>query len=189
MDNIFNESQDNLIGRFSTLIILMFVYYAISYYGLLKCNFNCQNLPNFSVIVLLIIFHIGQVIWLRKIHEDELTIWCVLIAFGPVAAYLGILKYYEYMRKQQAQQMNLMLYQMQQQNQPQQIPQQSQPQPQLQQQQQQPQSLVHPPTSVPNPAIQIPVAQNTNPETPMYTDYISQHSWVGKPQPFSLSPF
>ena len=96
----------------------LFVYYAVTYYGLLKYHLQCHNIPNVGTLILLIVFHIAQVILIKKFHSEERRTCAWVTVFLPVFLYLCILKYYDYMRKEQSKKMNMLLYQMQQQNQP-----------------------------------------------------------------------
>ena len=118
MDNIFNESESNYFHRFSVMIISLFVYYAITYYGLLKYHLQCLNLPHFTTLIIIIVFHLVQVVAVKKLHDDGKYFWTWTVILLPVFLYIIVLRYYDYMRKQQANKLNLMLYQMQQQNQP-----------------------------------------------------------------------
>ena len=97
----------------------------VTYYGLLLRNGTytsmrtmCYSLPGFTTIIILIVFHIVQIVTIKKLHDDEKWIWAWVLVFAPVLLYLIFLKYTEYYRKQQSKNMNFMMYQMQQQNQP-----------------------------------------------------------------------
>ena len=118
MDNIFDEPETNYFHRFSVMIICLFIYYAVTYYGLLKYHLQCVNLPHFTTLIILIIFHLAQVIAIKKLHNEQQWFWTWIVILVPVFLYIVVLRYYDYMRKQQANKLNFMLYQMQQQNQP-----------------------------------------------------------------------
>jgi uncharacterized membrane protein YhaH (DUF805 family) len=189
MENIFNEDDDTVFHRFSTITLCLFIYHIITYYGILKYHMKCQNLPNFYVILLLIIFHIIQVIMIKKLHDEEQWIWMWILVIGPMFFYVCVMHYYDYLKKEQSKRINLMLYQMQQQNQPTLLTQ--------AQQQPPPNGLYTDPNSplvqnylnVPpqnlNP-VQMNAIMNSN-DIPAYGDYVSQFNSMNMAQPFNKS--
>ena len=158
LSNIFDEKEENVMQRLSMIFLSLFVFYIVTYYGLLRFHLGCYNFPGYLTLIVVILFHIIQVVIIKKLHDDEqfIYIWVILVA--PVLIYLIFLKYSEYHRRQQAKQMNYMMYQMQQQNQPQMYPPpqmvpqtQSASPPQMMPQMQQMgmQSFQYPPTATP----------------------------------------
>ena len=210
LGNAFDETEPILMHRFSTLIIAVFAYYAMIYYGAVKYTLNCPNIPNYSSIILLIGFHIVQVVILFKLHQDENTFWAVIVAFGPVFLWLVMMKYNKYQKQQQTERMTQMLYQLQQNNQPniatsgfpippqQPIPQQMSqnflPSPPVQQiiPSQLDNVLQTPPQNLTNSQMQ--TIMNSN-QIPGYGDYVHTYNPVTNrlpqqySQPYSLSPF
>lgn len=189
MENIFDEPEENYFHRFSIMIIVLFVYYAITYYGLLKYHLKCLNLPDFTTIIILIIFHLIQVIAIKKLHSDEQWIWVWVLIILPVFLYIIILRYYDYMRKNQADKLNLMLYQMQQQNQPI-VPSNVQFQPQQNTTPPMPQFPAQMPT---NPLMQQQMMANQSAsnmmDMPAYGDYVSQYNSINQPMMNMAQPF
>lgn len=116
--NIFEEENDEFFGRFSTMVIILFAYYAVSYYGILYFNMKCQNLPSFTVVLLLIVLHIAQVAWLKQCFEGGNTTAAWLLIFVPALVLVLTFRYLDNQKKEQNKRLNLMLYQMQQQQQP-----------------------------------------------------------------------
>lgn len=168
--NFFNENESNLLHRFSIIMCALFIYYAVTYYGLLKYHLQCHNIPNLGTLMLLIIFHIVQVVIVKKLHAEDRRTCAWITVFLPVFLYLCILKYYDYMRKEQAKKMNMMLYQMQQQNQPI-LP------PVTQQLSNNPMDVQQMMQMNPN---GMPMNQ-MNPEFPAYGDYVSQFNSMNQP--------
>ena len=92
-DNFFDEPQEQIIERFSTLMLLLFVYYVVTYYGLLKYKCGATNLPSVTTIGMLMIMHVAQVMLLFHLHQLE-NMWMIIIcAFGPVLLVMLYRKY------------------------------------------------------------------------------------------------
>lgn len=190
MDNIFDEPESNYFHRFSIMMIACFIYYAITYYGLLKYHLQCLNLPNITTLLILIVFHLAQVVAVKKLHDEGKYFWTWTVILLPVFLYVIVLKYYDYMRKQQANKLNLMLYQMQQQNQPmlnhnvQFQPQQNSTPPNTNM------MTVNTAQGAPmNPPMYNQMSQPMMTDMPVYGDYVSQFNSINQPMMNMAQPY
>ncbi len=92
-DNFFGEVEDEYMQRFSTLMFIVFIYYSVTYYLLLRYQLNIINLPSLWVIVALIVFHICQTGYLFQLHAEEKTWLLIAVAFAPVLLFMCWRKY------------------------------------------------------------------------------------------------
>lgn len=119
--NFFDEEEENIYQRFSTIVFGIFALYLTAYYGILRYYLKCPNMPSWTTVIAIIVFHIAQIVILRRFHNENKMLWCLIIGFAPIVLYLMFSKYYEHMKTEEAKKINLMMYQLQQQNQPNQM--------------------------------------------------------------------
>lgn len=113
IQNIFEEEEEVIYERFSFVVLVMIVYYAIAYYGIAGLPFSKVH---FVLIVLAL--HVVQIAFVYKFwcEGQTMIMWAIVIL--PMFLYLFAIKYRQHMKKKKASQMNQMLYQMQQGKQP-----------------------------------------------------------------------
>lgn len=111
--NPFDESEEAFYERFSFVLLIMLAYYAVSYYGL-----TGLPLQKIHIVICLLIAHVVQITLVRKLWIEQQTILMWAVIFVPMFLYLFLIKYKQHMKRKKALNMNQMLYQMQQQNQP-----------------------------------------------------------------------
>jgi len=109
LTNLFDENESYVLERFSTVIIFVFVYYAMSYYFLNKSpEEECLKYPALSKVVALLIFHVVHIVILRQLFEQEKTSIMWLVAILPLFLYLLYRKYEEYNKREQDKKMKAM---------------------------------------------------------------------------------
>jgi len=101
LTNLFDENESYVLERFSTVIIFVFIYYAMSYYFLNKSTEDeCLKYPALSKVVALLIFHVVHIVILRQLFEQEKTSMMWLVAILPLFLYLLYRKYEEYNKRE-----------------------------------------------------------------------------------------
>lgn len=96
--NIFNEEQDGIVQKFSTVIVFVFIYYALSYYFILS---NPITKPHVAYMLMMIIIHIIHIILLKFFHSREEFSYMWIVAILPLVLYLCFSKYKMYNKKKE----------------------------------------------------------------------------------------
>ena len=113
INNIFEESQQVIWQRLSTILIFTFIYYQLGYYILLKNNAKCDNLPQLNTIIFILVFHIIQVIVLFNLLNEEKYFYMWLVSITPLLIYVLYRNYMKNKQREEAQKLQYMLYQLQ----------------------------------------------------------------------------
>ena len=117
--NIFDEQEDGVCDRFSSVIFVLFGYFIICYWVIMRNMYRCNHLPDLPYILLLIVLHIGHIFILKWLFNKQgVSALLILAAFGPMILFIIFCKYVENSKKTNATRLQQMLYQMQQANQP-----------------------------------------------------------------------
>lgn len=116
--NIFDEEEDNIFTRFSSVVFFVFIYYSLSYYFLINNKDKCLQKPKFINIFILIILHIIHVIVLKVLHNNELYSYMWILAILPLILFMFYNKYEENRMKREKEKMDKMYEQFKHQQQP-----------------------------------------------------------------------
>ena len=117
--NIFDEREEGLCERFSSIVFVLFAYFMICYWVIMKNLYKCTHLPDLPYILIIIVLHIAHIFVLKWLFNKQgVSLVLVLAAFGPMILFIIFCKYMENSKKTTATRLQQMLYQMQKQNQP-----------------------------------------------------------------------
>lgn len=117
--NIFDEQEEGVCDRFSSVVFVLVGYFFICYWFIMKSMYRCNHLPELPYILLIIILHIGHVFALKWLFNKQgVSALLVIAAFGPMVLFIIFCKYIENSKKNNATRIQQMLYQMQKANQP-----------------------------------------------------------------------
>lgn len=94
--DIFEENEDNIFFRFSSILLFIYIYYSLSYYFLLD---NTINKPHIFFIIILLILHLIHIIILKILYKNDLQIYAWLLAMIPLVFYLLYTKYRDIVKK------------------------------------------------------------------------------------------
>ena len=111
--NIFNEEEEGVVQKFSTVIVFVFIYYALSYYFILS---NPITKPHVSYMLIMIIMHIIHIILLKFFHSREQFSYMWITAILPLVIYLCFSKYKMYNKRKEDEKKKEMYETLQQQN-------------------------------------------------------------------------
>jgi len=96
--NMFNEEEDFIGHKFSSVLLFVFLYYSLSYYFLLNEN-GCLKKPHISYVVIMLILHIIHIILLKFFHTREEHMYMWIVAIVPLLLYLIYSKYQSHISK------------------------------------------------------------------------------------------
>lgn len=93
--NLFNEEEEFIGNKFSSVLLFIFLYYSLSYYFLLKTPIQK---PHISKVMIMLILHIIHIILLKFFHQrgDYMYMW--ILAIIPLVLYLLYSKYQKYIQ-------------------------------------------------------------------------------------------
>ena len=107
--NLFNEEEDFIANKFSTVLLFIFLYYSLSYFFLMKSPIQK---PHISKVMIMLILHIIHIILLKFFHQkgDYMYMW--ILAIVPLVLYLLYTKYQNHLKQKEEQKMKQMYAQM-----------------------------------------------------------------------------
>jgi len=92
--DIFEEFENNIFQRFSSIILFVYLYYSLSYYFISDTKINK---PHIFFILILLILHLIHIITLKILHKNNLVTYSWILAIVPLVFYLLYTKYKERM--------------------------------------------------------------------------------------------
>ena len=98
--NMFNEEEDFIGHKFSSILLFVFLYYSLSYYFLLNEN-GCLKKPHISKVVIMLILHIIHIILLKFFHTRDEHMYMWIVAIVPLLIYLIYTKYQAHISKKE----------------------------------------------------------------------------------------
>lgn len=98
--NIFEEYEDNVLLRFSSILLFIYIYYSLSYYFLTD---KVINKPHIFFIILMLFLHLIHVIILKFLYINDLQIYAWIFAMAPLVLYLLYSKYKDIVNKKELQ--------------------------------------------------------------------------------------
>ena len=103
--NLFNEEEEFIGNKFSSVLLFIFLYYSLSYYFLLKSPIQK---PHVSKVMIMLILHIIHIILLKFFHQrgDFMYMW--ILAIVPLVLYLLYTKYQNHIQMKEEQKMAAM---------------------------------------------------------------------------------
>lgn len=90
--DIFEEFENNIFQRFSSIILFVYLYYSLSYYFITDDKINK---PHIFFILILLILHLIHIICLKILHKNNLITYSWILAMAPLVLYLLYIKYKE----------------------------------------------------------------------------------------------
>jgi len=96
--NIFEEYEDNIFLRFSSILLFIYIYYSLSYYFLSE---KVIKKPHIFFIILLLFLHLIHIIILKILYINELEIYAWIFAMAPLVLYLLYSKYKDIVKKKE----------------------------------------------------------------------------------------
>lgn len=96
--NVFEEYEDNIFLRFSSILLFIYIYYSLSYYFL--SNKNIKK-PHIFFIILLLFLHLIHVILLKFLFINNLETYAWIAAILPLVVYLLFSKYKEVTKRKE----------------------------------------------------------------------------------------
>lgn len=97
--NIFEEYEDNVFLRFSSILLFIYIYYSLSYYFLTD---KIIKKPHIFFIILLLFLHLIHIVLLKFLYINELQTYAWISAMAPLVIYLLYSKYREVVKKKEA---------------------------------------------------------------------------------------
>lgn len=94
--DIFNEDEEFIAYRFSSILLFIFIYYSLSYYFILA---DPIQKPHISIAMIMIILHISHIILLKFLHGRGDYMYTWIAAILPLILYLLYSKYKGYMQR------------------------------------------------------------------------------------------
>jgi len=113
LNNLFDESQDSMTDRFSTVLICFYVVYQLFFYVILKKDFGCKRLPDLTIIIFVFLIQFIQIIIIYKLYLDSQTLYLWLVLFIPPILYVIFRNYFERKRKRESKKLQYLLYKLQ----------------------------------------------------------------------------
>ena len=111
--DIFEEFENNIFQRFSSIILFVYLYYSLSYYFITDDKINK---PHIFFILILLILHLIHIICLKILHKNDLITYSWILAMAPLVVFLLYTKYKErvnsYQKKKEAEMMQKLRNQM-----------------------------------------------------------------------------
>lgn len=101
--NVYNENSSRFEERYSTMIIVAFIYYTFGYY-IIEIQDKCKNLINWKPLAAIILFHIIQLTIAYKYWSEDKIMYAwgfilvPLIAFVVAKQYMNSYKKNAYMK-------------------------------------------------------------------------------------------
>jgi len=108
--NIFNEEEEFIGYKFSTVLLFIFIYYSLSYYFLMK---SPVQKPHVSKMMIMLILHIIHIILLKFLHQRENYMYMWIAAIVPLVIYMLYSKYQKHIQDKEDAKMAAMYAQMQ----------------------------------------------------------------------------
>lgn len=96
--NIFEEYEDNVFLRFSSILLFVYIYYSLSYYFLTD---KVINKPHIFFVILLLFLHLIHILLLKFLYINDLQIYAWIAAIAPLVFYLLYSKYKEIVKKKE----------------------------------------------------------------------------------------
>jgi|TARA_B100001971_G_scaffold24599_1_gene19136 hypothetical protein len=90
--DIFEEFENNIFQRFSSIILFVYLYYSLSYYFITDDKINK---PHIFFILILLILHLIHIICLKILHKNDLITYSWILAMAPLVVFLLYTKYKE----------------------------------------------------------------------------------------------
>lgn len=97
--NIFEEYEDNLFLRFSSILLFIYIYYSLSYYFLTD---KIIKKPHIFFVILLLFLHLIHVLVLKFLYINDLHTYAWIAAMAPLVLYLLYSKYREIVKRKEA---------------------------------------------------------------------------------------
>ena len=111
--DIFEEFENNIFQRFSSIILFVYLYYSLSYYFITDDKINK---PHIFFILILVILHLIHIICLKILHKNDLITYSWILAMAPLVVFLLYTKYKErvnsYQKKKEEEMMQKLRNQM-----------------------------------------------------------------------------
>lgn len=111
--DIFEEFENNIFQRFSSIILFVYLYYSLSYYFITDDKINK---PHIFFILILLILHLIHIICLKILHKNDLITYSWILAMAPLVVFLLYTKYKErvnlHQKKKEAEMMQKLRNQM-----------------------------------------------------------------------------
>lgn len=76
----------------------IFVFYGMAYYGMLKVYWDCDKLPPFGYVFMLLLLHLAQAYFVLYFHSLEQKAYALAIGFVPIILLFGFLRYQKNMQ-------------------------------------------------------------------------------------------
>ena len=108
--NLFNEDEEFIGYKFSTVLLFIFMYYSLSYYFLMK---SPVQKPHVSKVMMMLILHIIHIILLKFFHQREDYMYMWILAIVPLVLYLLYSKYSKHIQDKEDAKMAALYAQMQ----------------------------------------------------------------------------
>ena len=93
LDKIFNDTEQVLYLKFSTMIIFTFIYYILFYYSIMPSSFTK---PALTTVLLLIASHLIHISIVRYLYQTKKYLYAWLLILLPVILYQIYSKYSSY---------------------------------------------------------------------------------------------
>lgn len=104
--NIFEEYEDNVFLRFSSILLFIYIYYSLSYYFLTD---KVINKPHIFFVILLLFLHLIHILLLKFLYINDLQTYAWIAAMAPLVIYLLYSKYKEVVKRKEKQKEELMM--------------------------------------------------------------------------------
>lgn len=91
MDEI--DFKEKLWCNSHVLLAGVFIFYGLSYYGILKIYWRCDRLPPFAYVLMLLLLHLGQAYLVLMFHERDQKAYALMVGFLPLILLFFFLRY------------------------------------------------------------------------------------------------
>ena len=108
MDEI--KFQNEFWCNSNFLLGAIFVFYGLAYYGILKVYWDCEKLPPFGYVFMLLLLHLGQAYFVLHFHALDNKPYALLIGFAPIIVLFCFLRYQKSLQVQHEEQLKKVLY-------------------------------------------------------------------------------
>lgn len=104
--NIFEEYEENIFLRFSSILLFIYIYYSLSYYFLTD---KVIQKPHIFFVILLLFLHLVHVLVLKFLYINNLQTYAWIAAMAPLVFYLLYSKYSEIVKKRELKKEKMMM--------------------------------------------------------------------------------
>lgn len=104
--NIFEEYEENVFLRFSSILLFIYIYYSLSYYFLTD---KVIQKPHIFFVILLLFLHLVHILVLKFLYINNLQTYAWIAAMAPLVFYLLYSKYSEIVKKRELKKEKMMM--------------------------------------------------------------------------------